>query len=319
MMKRNYSIGVAWVVLFFFAFACDDLFEESIEDEVVKVVTPADGTISKNYTQTFWWENLKGALNYRLQIVYNKFDSAAEFKLDTLLSDSRFTVTLKPSSYQWRVVALNGSSETKENTIQNLRIDSASIAGQDLLLSAPKNNLISNESDIDFTWEELPGATRYRLQLFADGNNVAILDSLVKGATEFAYVLEDDAAYSWQVTGERRGVFSNPSEQWHYILDRESPDSVKLTSPGSSARVTSPVTLSWEASTDTRFLRYELYVYKGNASTPLSDKYNPYSTTKNSFSLTEGALNDKIFWKVRVVDKAGNKTSAEKTRTFTIQ
>lgn len=315
-MIRNYSIGAVFV-LAFFVFACDDLIEESIEDDIVTVVTPGNGTISKNYTQTFWWNDLKGALKYRLQIVYNKFDSAGEFRLDTLVTASKFTVTLKPSSYQWRVVALNGSSETKESTVQSLRIDSASIAGQDLLLSAPKNNVISNQADVTFTWEELPGATRYRLQLLS--GNDAVLDSMVKDALEFAYVLEEDATYSWQVTGERRGVFSNPSEQWRYTLDRESPDSVKLTSPARGAFVTSPVTLSWEVSTDPGFSTYEVYVYKGNASTPFSDKYNPYRTKAKSLSFTEGELNDKIFWKVRVVDGAGNKTSAEKTRSFTIQ
>lgn len=319
MIKRNYRIGLALTVLFFSVVACDDIIEKSIDDKTVVVVTPGDGTISKNYTQTFWWNELKGALKYRLQIVYNKFDSAGEFRLDTLLTERRFTVTLKPSAYQWRVVALNGSSETKENTIQNLRIDSTSIAGQDLLLSAPKNNLISNNTNVDFKWEALPGATRYRLQLFAASSNVAVLDSMVKGVSELPYVLAEDAAYYWKVTGERQGVFSNPSEQWNFVLDRESPDSVKLTSPRSSSFVTSPVTMSWEASTDAGFSTYELYIYKDNASTPLSDKYNPYSTTKNSFSFTEGKLNDRIFWKVRVVDKAGNKTTAEKTRSFTVQ
>lgn len=316
-MKRNYSIGVMMLVLCLLAFACSDLFEDSIEDETVVIVTPSDGTVSKNYTQTFWWEELDGALEYRLQVVYNKFDSSGEFRMDTLLTKNKFTLTLKPSRYQWRVIGMNGSSETKVNTVQNLQIDSTTIAGQDLLLSAPANGVISSDPSVNFEWQSLPGATKYRVQLFA--GNTTVIDNTVSDVSEFAYVLESDGTYYWKVTGEHNGVFSNPSEQRSYILDREAPDSVKLVSPAIGAGVSMPVTLSWNASDDDRFLRYEVYLYKGNTSTPFSGKYNPYSTTKTSLSFTEGVLNDKILWKVRVVDKAGNKRSDEKIRRFTIQ
>ncbi len=322
--QRKFNTVLFAAILILGIFACSDLIEESIQDKVVVVITPTDGTISTNYTQTFWWEELKYALNYRLQIVYNKFDSAAEFRLDTLLSSNKFSVTLKPAKYQWRIEALNGSSKTEIETIQNLRIDSTSIEGQDILLTSPGNGLISNDSDFNFQWEALPGATDYRFQLYYSSNNTVVLDSTVRTETSFNYVIERDSTYYWTVTAKRKDIYSNPSESWKFTLDRESPDSVKLTSPSSGAGVSSPVTLTWSAPNDPGLAYYEIYIFKGSTSTPFSDKYNPYKTVndssplKKSFSFTEGSLNDRIIWKVRAVDKAGNKSSGEKTRTFII-
>lgn len=320
----KFNRGLFAAILTLGIFACSDLIEESIEDKVVVIVTPTDGTISTNYTQTFWWEELKYALNYRLQIVYNKFDSAAEFRLDTLLSTNKFSVTLKPAKYQWRVEALNGSSKTKVETIQSLRIDSASIEGQDILLTSPGNGSISNDADFNFQWEALPGATDYRFQLYYSSNNTIVLDSTVRTETSFNYVIERDSTYYWTVTAKRKDVYSNPSESWKFILDRELPDSVKLVSPLSGASVSSPVTLTWSAPNDPGLAYYEIYIFKRSVNTPFSDKYNPYKTVndssplKKSFAFTEGSLNDRIIWKVRTVDKAGNKSSGEKTRTFII-
>lgn len=322
--QHKFNRGLFAAILILGIFACSDLIEESIQDKVVVVVTPTDGTVSTNYTQTFWWEELKYALNYRLQIVYNKFDSAGEFRLDTLLSTNKFSITLKPARYQWRVTALNGSSKTEVNTIQDLRIDSASIAGQDILLTSPGNGTISNEADFKFQWEALPGATDYRFQLYYSSSNSVVLDSTVRTQTSFIYTIKHDSIYYWTVTAKRRDVYSNPSESWKFTLDRVSPDSVKLVSPASNARVSSPVTLSWSAPNDPGLAYYEIYIYKGSASVPFSDKYNPYKTVndssplKKSFTFTEGSLNDRIIWKVRSVDKAGNKSSGEKTRTFII-
>lgn len=321
--QYKFNRGLFTMILVFGVFACSDLIEESIQDKVVVVITPTNGTVSTNYTQTFWWEELKDALNYRLQIVYNKFDSAAEFRLDTLVSSNKFSVTLKPAKYQWRVEALNGSSKTEVETIQNLRIDSASIEGQDILLTSPANGLISNDAEFSFQWEALPGATDYRFQLYTLNNSI-VLDSTVRTETSLEYTVQKDSVYYWTITAKRKDVYSNPSESWKFTLDRVAPDSVKLISPASNASVSSPVTLTWSAPDDSGLAYYEIYIYKGTVTTPFSDKYNPYKTVndssplKKSFTFTEGSLNDRILWKIRSVDKAGNKSSGEKTRTFVI-
>jgi hypothetical protein len=322
-MQHKYNIGIFVALISIFGYACSDLIEESIEEKVVVIITPSDGTVTENYTQTFWWEKVDGALNYRLQMVYNKFDSAAEFKLDTLLSKTRFVITLKPAKYQWRVVALNGSSETSVNTIQDLRIDSASIAGQNILLTSPINNFITKEADIIFKWQALSGATEYRLKVTTE-NNYVVVDSVVSSVTSLSYEFEKDSTYYWTVTGKHNDVMSSPSSKWSFVVDRVAPDSVTLNLPLSGAMSSSPTTLKWTAPNDAWLSHYEIFIYKGSVGTPFSNKYNPYSTAtdtsplKTSFTFNEGNLNDKIIWKVRVVDKAGNKSSAEKTRSFTI-
>jgi hypothetical protein len=109
--------------LVFIAASCSDLIEESIEKKIVTIISPVNGEVSKKTQQTFWWETLDGALKYRLQVVHNKFDSIPGYNLDTLISKNTFTTTLTVGIYQWRVEAVNGSSKTLENTIQNLRIE----------------------------------------------------------------------------------------------------------------------------------------------------------------------------------------------------
>jgi hypothetical protein len=324
-MQQKYKAGIWICALALLAYACSEFIEDSIEKRTVVVISPTDGTVTQNYTQTFWWEELEDALNYRLQIVYNRFDSAAEFRLDTLVAGSKFRIALKPAVYQWRVQALNGSSKTANQRIQNLRIDSTSIAGQDLLLTSPGNENISNNPNIVFRWESLAGATEYKLDLYTPANTL-VLDTTLKNVTQFSHVVDNDAAYYWQVTGKRKDILSNPSDKWKFVVDRTAPDSARLTSPASKASVISPVTLSWNAPALTDdLLHYEVYLYKSSEGTPFSDKYNPYSTAgdvlplKRSIVFSEGKPGDRILWRVRTVDKAGNRSSAEKLRSFTIQ
>lgn len=321
-MKPRFRIDICLLIVVVAAtitYACDDLIEESLKDGTVVIIAPTDGTVSYDYTQTFWWENLEGALSYRLQIVYNKFDSAAEYRLDTLVSRDKFTITLEPAKYQWRVQAINGSSKTDSMTIQDLRIDSTTIEGQDILLTTPPDGYTSNNPVINFAWQSLPGALEYQVRIFALNNSI-VLDSVVHG-DELSLTMDDDSNYYWMVTGKQGAVSSNPSEERHFTIDRVSPDSVKLLLPVNNVVVSSPVTLSWEAPDDTDLANFEIFIYKGNESTPFSSKYNPYSTVNLNQSLIfeEGETSDVIFWKVRTVDKAGNKSSGETLRKFTIQ
>jgi hypothetical protein len=315
--------SVTYFTLGLLFFGCDDLIERSIKNDPIIIITPTDGTVSQDYTQTFFWEEVNGATHYNLQIVYNKFDSSAQFRLDSLMTENKFTTTLKPSHYRWRVEAQNASSRTGIRTIQNLRIDSTSIEGQDILLLSPSDNYVSSDPQTIFTWDPLFGATEYRFELLENASTV-LLDTIVRRETTLAYTLDGDGDYSWRVTAKNGNLFSNPSETRSVIIDTSSPEPAVLLTPAENSNVTSPITLTW-STTATDVMYYEVYLYKTNATTPFSTKYNPYSTKndsspkKKSLTFSEGVSGNKIFWKVIVVDRAGNKSSAEGTKNFTIQ
>jgi hypothetical protein len=322
-MRQKYKTIILLLVMVITVWACIDLVEESIEEKTVVIIAPANHSVTQTYTQTFWWEEVEGALNYRLQIVYNKFDSATEFRLDTLLTKNRFTVTLKPAKYQWRVQAANGSSKTSSNPIQDLTVDSSSIAAQDLILNLPADNYFTNNPEVNFSWQPLAGATEYKFEVFAENDGV-IADTLVP-ASEIIFQFEKDSAYSWQVTGKRNAVMSNTSARRFFTLDRVAPDSIKMISPLRAAHVASPVTLSWSAPAAEDLSHYEIFIFKDTDGNPFNSKYNPFITRSQSaplstsFIFNEGTSGNRILWRVRAVDKAGNKSSNEKIRSFIIQ
>src|SRR5688572_12340162 len=118
------------VLLGAFLSSCEDFFEPNLEKKDVVIIAPANGTVSSSFTQTFWWEELKGAEEYTLQIVKPTFSSVQQLILDTNVNGTKFYYTLQPGVYQWRLRAINNSSETDFVTY-NLEIDSTlNLSGQ---------------------------------------------------------------------------------------------------------------------------------------------------------------------------------------------
>lgn len=85
-----------------------------ISNKQVVLLAPADGVIFTDVnTINFSWEAVLGADQYVIQIATPNFQNALEVITDQTLNNTQFSVSnLEANAYEWRVKAINASSET---------------------------------------------------------------------------------------------------------------------------------------------------------------------------------------------------------------
>jgi hypothetical protein len=296
--------------------SCKDIFEENISSASVVVNSPLNNTITQTYSQLFWWENLTGALKYNIQIVKPSFDSIVTLVLDTTVAVNKITYSLNPGTYQWRIRAENGSSQTPYSTF-NIRVDSGSLANQTVVLLSPSDNYVSSNAFRQFSWQGIYGATKYHVVIDSATQGNIFIDTVITSSAYnpvFSFSFTNDNIYYWKVRAENSSLNSQYSEVRTFTLDRIAPDSVTMPS-SSSTPVASPVLLQW--GTLPNIDHYNLYVYQANGVTLFSGY--PLATSNTSFSFSGGSSGNKLYWKVTAVDKAGNEGQAGTLRSFVLQ
>lgn len=313
-MNRLFSLLCVAVL---FCTSCKEFIEPSLSKKKISLLAPSDNIETTSYQQTFWWEKHEDALQYRLQIVSPRFDNIEKLVLDTVVKTDKFTFTLDPGKYQWRVRAENGSSQTPYAT-QSFTVFPSSLKDQAVQLVAPANSLYVASADVKYDWLKLFGTTQYRLQVdknnFADENNLT-LNVLTDNLT-YTSTLPAEAAYQWRVRAENATETSKWSVVRSLVYDVTAPAKVVLTSPGNKQTVAKPVRLAWDALTDAD--KYEVFVYKADGTVIYNNSY-PQLVNTNSHTFNLGSSGETVAWKVRAVDKAGNKGAFSELFTFTLQ
>jgi hypothetical protein len=303
--------------------SCSDIFETNISNKSVDLVAPSDSAKNKVYATTFWWNQVDGALNYRLQIVSPSFQNISSFILDTTISKTRFTYTLSPGSYQWRVMALNGSSQTSYST-RTLSIIPTSLDSQTVVLNNSDLGAFKSSS-ITFSWQSLPGATSYTLEIDSVNGNNFITQANIKN-TSYAVNMTKDGIYNWKVNATNGTKTSlDPIPLGTITIDNTPPTKVTNLSGTSPLTAKTNTNLTWSASTDqlSGVLFYKLYAYtKGTNDSTFISNYNP-ATVQASSSPSQifsyPTSNTTIYWRVVAVDKAGNESPISSASLIKIQ
>lgn len=317
-MSRKY-LTLNSLILLFVAFGwsgCRDIFEIDLTDEKVSILAPTNNLHTDIVTQTFWWEEVEGALEYNLQIVSPSFSSIQTLVLDSTLTDNVFTYTLLPGTYQWRVNASNGSSQT-DYTTYTLVIDTTSdLGGQIITLQSPSNGSYFNSLTETFIWNSLYNATGYDIQVaspdFSNSGNT-ILDTNV-GSNSIEITFNTEGAYQWKVRATNSSGFSPFSQVRDFEIDTTSPNTPLLVLPITNDTANNPFSLHWDRGTVTGSpITDTVYLYTDSLATLL------YKEEKNSTSHTDSITVGSYFWRVRSVDKAGNLSDYSETRKFTIE
>lgn len=297
--------------------SCSDVIETDLGKSGITVLAPANNAINPNYVQTFWWEYVDGVSSYELQIVKPSFDSVLALVVDTNIQGNKFSISLLPGNYQWRVKAKNGSSETPY-IIRNLSIVISSLSGQTLIVISPANLIESNSLSQNFIWQSLYGATRYRFQLdtllFNDETDLVYNNTLP--GTTINYTFLNDGIYQWRVRAENDTANSLWSDIKTLTIDRVAPSKVELLSPINNSTNDQPILLSWNTQSDANY--YKLYVYKSD-STSLFNSSFPLKVTNTNSSFALGTSSQKLYWQVSAVDKAGNEGEKSTKRSFIVQ
>lgn len=319
MKPKPSSLSVCIVLAFSWALSsCKEFIEPAIDKKKVTLNAPANQYQSTSYALSFWWDGVEDALSYRLQVVTPKFDSIGGLLIDTLIKSTKFSLTMEPGDYEWRVRAENGSSQTGYSTPGSFTVLPGSLTDQTLLLSSPGNNSLTSLTSVIFKWGSLYKATKYRFQI--DSNNFADENTLIKDQVipgqQFSFKFPKDQIYQWRVRAENETEQSKWSAINIITYDATPPSKVILTLPENNAQVTKPVALSW--TTVASAVNYKLYVYKNDQTTPLNSTF-PLLLNVTNYSFNTGNAGDRAYWKVTAVDAAGNESQPSDLRSFVLQ
>lgn len=298
--------------------SCNEIIEPSLSKQQVSMEAPVDQYQSTSYTINFWWDAVDHALSYHLQVVSPTFAAPGGLLLDTVVHSYRFSYTLNPGNYQWRVMAENGSSQTGWSSARSFIVVAGSIKQQAVQLTSPSNNLITNQSPYTFQWGSLYGATAYQFEV--DTNNFANESAIVSNQTipgqQISFTFPKDQTYQWRIRAQNDTAQALWSPVYTVTYDHTPPGQVTLVAPLTGTTLSLPVALSWN--TVPTAVKYKLYVYQSNGTTIYNSSF-PMVLTGTSYSFNLGSSGNTVYWVVTALDASGNESQASAKNSFILQ
>lgn len=310
-LVSRYTMLVIVLVSSYFIVSCEKIIEENISKKQIDVLSPADSLVTYANAITFWWEQMKGADAYRLQIVKPDLEQIAELVLDTLVSGNKFLMDLSPGHYQWRIRAENSAYES-DYYVRTLVIDTTSdLSLLAIFLSSPIDGLFSSETEVTFEWQDLGVAEDFRFELL-DASTLSVFESFNTGLTSYTTQL-GPGEYVWRVRGQNS--FSNtPFTSFNLTIDTLSPAAAINIEPSNEViLLTDTVTLKWLS--DVSSIKDSVFIYNDSM---LQYTLGVYGTSSDSLKYVNSIDGD-YFWQVRSYDRAGNGSLPSQRFKFTLQ
>ncbi len=317
-LKSNKAlIGIPLFLALTLFQSCRDFIAEDLTDKDVVVLSPSDNLSTTSATINFYWEELEGARTYRLQIAKPSFDNMSSLLMDTSVTQTQFTYVFTPGTYQWRVRAENGSSETPFVT-RTITIDSTTdLSTQQIILINPADNYATNTTSFTLNFFGLYNATQYRVAVksYTTGFSGSLIVPEIVITDTFVTVSGLTEGYlDWGVKGES-GVSSTPFTTRSIYIDLTDPLAPTLNTPANAATISGPdFTLSWTNGSDSGSpLTDSVYIYQNSTLSVLRKAYLSSITI-----LTDTIADGTYYWRIKAIDKAGNSGPFSTTRSFTV-
>jgi hypothetical protein len=299
-MKNKFFILAISLVLLEALPSCSDFFETNLSKSSVTILAPANNYTASTYTQIFWWDVVKGAEKYNIQIVKPSFTNIQQLILDSSITKNQFSFTLQPGVYQWRVAALNNSSTTPY-VVYTITIDSSlNLSGQTLLLTSPVDNYYSNIFIQNFSWGSMPSASNYIFQMCTSAD-VPIGSPQSATTTTSSYTFTAAGTYKWRVFAQNSSSSSAYSERT-ITIDTTAPAIPVVTYlPLNDTTSSNPIPLAWNSVEATA--TYRILISTDSTFTTIVKDTTTANIVYNFHGSTTGIY---YYWKVRAIDAATN-------------
>ncbi len=285
-----------------------DFIEADISKQNVNILTPSSGYASVVASVDFRWEAVKGALKYHLQVAKPSFASLQQISLDTMVTKTNFTFSFTSGQYEWKIRAMNGSSNTNY-TYSKFSVDSGlDISKQGVTLKFPKNDSITNKLIQKFEWDPMPNALRYLLEIIQDGNVIDSKSNVT--ATTYTYTFTTSGSYQWRVLAMNDISPSLYSSSFNLTVDNTAPFVSTPTSPIAVDTASNPVSLKWTR--DASAVGDSIYISLGDSlfANPVKKDFTTAVPSVYSYS---GTIGKTYFWRLKSKDAAGNMSSGYST------
>ena len=299
--------------------SCDAIFEDDISSDDVELTSPVDNASTSVQTQTFEWEVLDEANEYRIQIITPSFANPSNQALDSTLTGTSIVQSLVPGIYQWRVKGMNSSSETSYS-IRTLTIEtSEGLGNQIVVATSPESDAYLSSTVVVFEWLELDGAESYLIRFEADDNDspgdlLSVEGVLWSGAE----VDLEEGVYWWKVAGEDgTAINSQYSISRKLTIDTTAPETPELLQPAmGEVLFTSSYLFVWEFGDDLNPSHDIFEVSSTENFSTVIESIQLIETYQNIDLITYNA--GEYYWRVSTFDLAGNLSESE-TGSFFVQ
>lgn len=264
------------------------------------LVLPANNTTGVVLIPLMDWNDVSGAISYRIQIAIDSGFTSITYDTSGLTTSQVNVPSGKLNSntlYYWRVNATNAVGTGSWSNIW--RFTTMGLPGVPVLVS-PVNNSTNIALTPTLTWNSVPTATNYRLQIAVDSNftNVIVSDSTltVGSYTVQSGVLAFNSSYYWRVKAKNPIGSGNWSAAWKFST-LELPVAPVLVSPANNSNnISLTPTMLWNNVPTAINYRLQISVDSNFASFVLQD-----STLTQNYKIIQSGLltnNTKYFWRV---------------------
>lgn len=304
------------LLLLFSCAACNLFFEEDLSKIKVELLTPPDSYSSKIQTQEFIWEAMDGAEEYQFQLVSKTFDYIEEYIVDTILTTTKFSLTLNPNTYEWRVIGKNNAGESAYDEYKLTITDDTTLVGQVINTILPNDNDSYTKDSIAFWWYKLNNAQNYQLQVATHPsfNSQTVIQNITT-SNDYYYLINTlgIGQFYWRM----RALRGNSDTTSYTTTQTFTVDAAPIhNSPNSSSAVVLPLTMNW--STATNVAKDSLFLYYNSSVTAFKVVELSSANYQFTSSDTLGRGTGTYYWQLRSVGTNGYISSKSNLWQFSI-
>ncbi|WP_146193514.1 hypothetical protein [Flavobacterium sediminis] len=317
-MKTSYLFLMLGLLSFI---SCDDILEEDISNDIVQTTYPSEGDVIESNVVTFQWNELDGADDYRVQI----YDLYQIKVYDTLVSAVNVSLPMAEGGYQWRVRGENSAYESTYSFPVYFEVnESFDLTDQQVILSSPVTNFVTNSTTFTLAWDELPVADYYKLEIVNNSTGGTIVyqqDNITTtSVTLNNTIISQDGSYTWKVKAINSISETSTYTSRTFSIDTVNPNQPQNSLPANSSTqtVNQTISFSWTIPADSGTIQsaisYVIEIASDSAFTNILQSSNVSGTT---FSQSFTSTGD-YYWRVTAKDAAGNTGTPSSYFTFTV-
>ena len=227
----------------------------------IKLNLPIDNAIiNVNNQELSWLIPNYEVINYQIEI----YKDSILITTDSTITNSLFQIiNIAEGIYSWRVRAKNDFGWGEWSDRRGFQYI---ILPNKVLNILPENNSISNNSSINFVWNNsLNTIAYYHIEIFID-NNILISDSTLIDTVFYFDKFEYGNTYKWRVRAKNLAGWGEWSELWQFSLDDQIsklPEKVKLIIPNDNSLLLSKnINFNWNKNSN--YFKYWIEILQNN-------------------------------------------------------
>lgn len=302
-MRNNFLVVLALFLVCVFA-SCEELFEKDLKDDWVYAIAPEDFSTVNSQTPILSWEKVKGAISYNLKIysTLKGYNVTTGLIVDTNVTGTQFTQSLKSGYYKWDIYAQNGSSRSGLSVFR-FQVDSiADITNQMVIIESPKGDAAIDTLSVEFKWYPLINATKYNVQIFDNKLNTIGGKDVDKNQTNYTYNFVKGGKYTWRIIAFN-GTFSSQPSEATFTIDTIHIDVPVVLSPKNDTTGihTQPVVFRWNPVPNVTNYYIEVAKDTTIGKVEIDTTYTTSGTGVFYQNYYNSTLSQKYYWRIRAL------------------